>query len=187
MNQADRSAQFTEYVVARQLWLRRLAYLLCRDWHRSDDLVQSSLAKLYANWHRIDQSASPDGYARTVLVNTFISEERGRRWKRIVLVRDVEEGENAPEQDVDGVLDLRRALIHLPARQRATLVLRYYSELSVDETAQALGCSAGTVKSQTSHALTTLRRLLHIDETDEAIANAATGISHIAPAYNEKG
>lgn len=187
MNQADRSTQFTEYVVARQLWLRRLAYLLCRDWHRSDDLVQSALAKLYANWHRIDQSASPDGYARTVLVNTFISEERGRRWKRIVLVRDVEDGESAPQPDLDDVLDLRKAMIHLPARQRATLVLRYYSELSVDETAQILGCSAGTVKSQTSHALTTLRRLMHIDDTDEAIAETTTAISRIAPAFNEKG
>jgi DNA-directed RNA polymerase specialized sigma24 family protein len=70
---------------------------LCRDWHRSDDLVQSALAKLYTNWHRVDQSASPAGYARTVLVNTFLSKERGRRWKRVVLVRDPGDGASAPE------------------------------------------------------------------------------------------
>ncbi|HEY3873655.1 MAG TPA: SigE family RNA polymerase sigma factor [Actinocrinis sp.] len=178
MNQATRQAQFTEYAAAKLPWLRRVAYLLCQDWHRADDLVQTSVTKLYLNWHRVENAANPDGYARTILVNTFLEEQRSPWWRRVTLHRDrAGEDPAGPDElldripdpavhDIDGAMDLRRALPHLAARQRTTLVLRYYCELSVVETAQALGCSTGTVKSQTARALEHLRRLMGVDGED---------------------
>lgn len=171
-------AQFTEYVIGRQAWLRRVAYLLCQDWHRADDLVQTSLTKLYLNWHRIDETANPDAYARMVLVNTFLAEQRSPWWKRVVLHREAQgaaEVEQAAFEragggqagpDLEGAADLRRALPLLAPKQRAVIVLRYYCELSVIEAADALGCSPGTVKSQTSRAIETLRRLMHVEAGD---------------------
>lgn len=179
-------AQFTEYVIGRQAWLRRVAYLLCQDWHRADDLVQTSLTKLFLNWRRIDEAANPDAYARTILVNTFLAEQRSPWWKRVVLHREADgaaEVEQAAFEragggqagpDLEGAADLRRALPLLPPRQRAVIVLRYYCELSIIEAAEALGCSTGTVKSQTSRAIETLRRLMHVEDGD-GDAGAAAG------------
>lgn len=76
MTEASRQVQFTEYAEARLPWLRRVAFLLCQDWHRADDLVQTSVTKLYLNWDRVDRTANPDGYVRTILVNTFLAEQR---------------------------------------------------------------------------------------------------------------
>jgi RNA polymerase sigma-70 factor (sigma-E family) len=175
VNQATRQAQFTDYAEAKLPWLRRVAFLLCQDWHRADDLVQTSVTKLYLNWHRVNDAANPDGYARAILVNTFLAEQRSPWWKQVALHRD-KAGEDPagpgavldriPDpamRDLDGAMDLRRALPLLPARQRTTIVLRYYCELSVIETAQLMGCSTGTIKSQTSRALETLRRLMGVD------------------------
>ncbi|MBR7832239.1 SigE family RNA polymerase sigma factor [Actinospica durhamensis] len=190
MNQATTQAQFTEYVTGRQAWLRRVAYLLCQDWHRADDLVQTSLTKLFLNWRRIDETANPDAYARTVLVNTFLAEQRSPWWKRVVLHREAEgaaEVEQAAFEragggqagpDLEGTADLRRALPLLPPRQRAVIVLRYYCELSIIEAADALGCSTGTVKSQTFRAIETLRRLMHVEAED---ADAAAGLRSEEP------
>ncbi|WP_410633964.1 SigE family RNA polymerase sigma factor [Amycolatopsis sp. cmx-4-83] len=150
---------FTEYVTARAGWLRKVAYLLCGDWHRADDLVQSAITRLYANWARASRADNLDGYARRTLVNTFLAEQRTSWWRRVDL-RGTEHERSEPGEDVDAALDLRAALARLPARQRATVVLRYFSDLPVSETAQALGCSEGTVKSQTSKAVETLRELL---------------------------
>lgn len=172
--EAARRAQFTEYAAGKQQWLRRVAYLLCQDWHAADDLVQTTLTKLYVNWHRVQSSANPDGYARTILVNTFLAERRLLRVRRTVYSVDIPASEPAAKEgaDLEGTLDLRRALPHLPAKQRATVVLRYYCELSVEETAQVLGCSQGTVKSQTSRALGTLRHLLGTQAADGRIPHA---------------
>jgi RNA polymerase sigma factor (sigma-70 family) len=104
---------------------------------------------------------NPDGYARTVLVNIFLAEQRSS-WQRWTLRwSGREEAElHGPPTDPEGSLDLRRALAAIPPRQRATLVLRYYHDLSVEQTADALGCSTGNVKSQTSRGLQALRRVL---------------------------
>ncbi|WP_370971368.1 SigE family RNA polymerase sigma factor [Amycolatopsis sp. cg9] len=150
---------FTEYVTARAGWLRKVAYLLCGDWHRADDLVQSAITRLYANWSRASRADNLDGYARRTLVNTFLAEQRTSWWRRVDL-RGTGHERPVPGSDVDAALDLRAALDRLPARQRATVVLRYFSDLPVAETARALGCSEGTVKSQTSKAVETLRELL---------------------------
>jgi RNA polymerase sigma-70 factor (sigma-E family) len=156
---------YTEYVSAKMQWLRGVAYLLCQDWHRADDLGQATITKLYVHWRRASQVANIDGYVRTILVNTFLSEQRSPWWKRVVPQHE-DPNSAVPAGNVEAVLDLRDALKTLPPRQRATVVLRYYDELSVQETAEVLGCSVGNVKSQTSRALATLRRILADQPTD---------------------
>jgi RNA polymerase sigma-70 factor (sigma-E family) len=160
VTKADHDLSFTQYAEGALPRLRPLAYLLCRDWHRADDLVQTSAVKLYVHWERAERIGNLDGYLRTILVNTYIEEQRTTWWKRVSLHHDQEADPAAPEQDLAARLDLRTALAAVPARQRATLVLRFYCELSVEETAQTLGCSAGTVKSQTSRGLASLRRAM---------------------------
>lgn len=161
MTTADDDA-YTEYVSAKMHWLRGIAYLLCQDWHRADDLGQTAITKLYVHWRRASQLENLDGYVRTILVNAFFAEQRSPWWKRGTLTHrdDLEIPGAAPEQSVEAVLDLRDALKNLPPRQRATVVLRYYDQLSVQETADVLGCSTGNVKSQTARALASLRRTL---------------------------
>jgi RNA polymerase sigma-70 factor (sigma-E family) len=151
---------FTEYVTARSAWLRKVAYLLCGDWHRADDLVQTAITRLYANWPRAARAANLDGYARRTLVNTFLAEQRTSWWRRVDLRGIDHDPPPAAGPDLDAGLDLQAALDRLPARQRATVVLRYFGDLPVAETARALGCSEGTVKSQTAKAVETLRELL---------------------------
>ncbi len=159
MAERKRDAEFVEYVSARSAWLRKAAYLLCGDWHRADDLVQTSITKLYVNWVRAGGVDNIDGYARTVLVNTFLAEQRAP-WVRRVLLRSSDSEEAARLPDLDASLDLREALAALPPRQRATVVLRYFCDLTVEQTAEALDCSTGNVKSQTSRGIDALRRLL---------------------------
>lgn len=161
MRSAGGDIEFTRYVSARALWLRKVAYLLCGDWHRADDLVQTAVTKLYVNWHRAGKVANLDGYARTVLINTFLAEQRSPWWRSVVLL-DTNDAAVAVAADLDTGLDLRTALAQLPARQRVAVVLRYYCDLSIDETAQEMSCSAGTVKSQAARGLDKLRALMTI-------------------------
>jgi RNA polymerase sigma-70 factor (sigma-E family) len=154
-----RDAEYTEYVMARLSSLRRLAAVLCGDWQHADDLVQATLIKLYAGWGRVRAAAHPDAYARAVLVHEFIHERRSGWAKRVSLSGRVVDSP-APTTDQDAVLDLRAAVAALPDRQRATLVLRYYCDLNIDQAAEILGCSPGTVKSQTARALEAVRRAL---------------------------
>src|SRR4051812_11274503 len=157
MSRAD-EAGFRSYASARRAALRRTAYLLCGDWHHADDLVQSTLVKLYVAWPRLRQTEAPDAYARRTLVRCFLDERR-RPWRREAPVETVADRPTSGDP-IDTRLDLRAALDRLPVRQRATLLLRFWVDASVAETADALNCSEGTVKSQTARALTTLRGLL---------------------------
>ncbi|GAA2028578.1 SigE family RNA polymerase sigma factor [Catenulispora yoronensis] len=169
MAKPDRDADFTAYAGARQAWLRRVAYLLCGDWHRADDLVQTTITKLYTHWNRASRADNVDGYARRTLVNTYLAEQRSG-WAKWTVLHRFGPGSSDPEPagaaDLDaGVgaaldVDLRAALSRLPPRQRATVVLRYYCDLSVEQTAQLMGCSTGNVKSQSARGLATLRNLL---------------------------
>ena len=154
-----RDAEYTEYVAARLSSLRRLAAVLCDDWQRADDLVQATLTKLYVHWGRVQAATHPDAYARAVLVREFIHERRSAWARRVSLSGEVA-GPPAAMADQDVLLDLRAAVAALPARQRATLVLRFYCDLNVDQAAEILGCSPGTVKSQTARALEAVRRAL---------------------------
>jgi RNA polymerase sigma-70 factor (sigma-E family) len=156
---ARRDAEFTEYLTARMAALRRVAYLLCQDWHRADDLVQSAITRLYVRWNRVRTIEHIDAYVRVVLVRQFLSEQRSGWARRVSTSGQVPDlpGHSA---DHDAALDLRSALAELPSRQRATLVLRFYCDLNIDQAAHVLGCSAGTVKSQTAKGLDSLRRAL---------------------------
>ncbi|MFC9976242.1 SigE family RNA polymerase sigma factor [Spirillospora sp. NPDC127200] len=151
--------EYTAYVTARMAWLQRVAYLLCQDWHRADDLVQTAITRLYLNWRRASAAENIDGYARTVLVRVFLAEQRGAWWRRVRPFREMPET-GAPDTDHAAGLDLRAALAALPPRQRAVVVLRFYCDLSVEQTAAELNCSTGTVKSQSARGLEALRRAL---------------------------
>ena len=155
---AVRDAEFTAYLAARQPALLRTAYLLTGDRHQAEDVLQTSLAKLYLAWDRVRDRDSVDAYVRRIMVNENNSLWR-RAWKRREQPTDeVPEGTPALDTYNDGGSDALWELVQtLPRRARAVLVLRYYEELSEGETAEVLGISLGTVKSQTSRALAALR------------------------------
>lgn len=156
----DRDAEFGDYLDSRAVVMRRTAYLLCGgDWHRAEDLVQTTLTKIYVAWPRLRHGEAIDAYARKVMVRSAIDESRRAHRRRESAVEVLPEVGVLPVSTED-VLDVRRALAALPAGQRAVVVLRYWDDLSVTETAAALGRSEGTVKSQASKGLAALRRLL---------------------------
>jgi RNA polymerase sigma-70 factor (sigma-E family) len=160
--------EFQEYLQERLPALQRLAYLLCQDRHRADDLVQDSLVKLYVKWGRARTATNLHAYARTILVRTFLSERRTNWARRVVLVDELPDAAVTTDPDTASIVAVRRALAGIPPRQRAVIALRYYSDLSVEETGETLGCSAGTVKSQTARGLAALRRALPDSEQDGA-------------------
>ncbi|SDC92370.1 SigE family RNA polymerase sigma factor [Actinokineospora iranica] len=158
----DRDQRFAEYFAARSEAMRGTAYLLCGDWHRAEDLVQTAFIKLYRVWNRISGHDRLDAYTRQILVRAFIDETRTGFFRREEVTdepTDLAAGQPGSPEDR---LVLLRALARVPARQRAALVLRYWEDLSLEQTAQALGCSTGTVKSQTSRGLAHLRELLPV-------------------------
>ena len=150
---------FTDYMSARIPSLRRLALLLCQDWHRADDLLQVAMTKTFVHWAKAAAAENTDAYVRAILVREFVQERRSG-WARRVSLTDRPIEAAAASADYDGALDLRAAVAALPPRQRAVLVLRYYCDLNVDQSAHALGCTPGTVKSQTAKALASLRRVV---------------------------
>jgi len=155
----DRDTEFGEFLDSRAAVMRRTAYLLCGgDWHRAEDLVQTTLTKIYVAWPRIRQDGSIDAYSRKIMVRAAIDDSR-RAFRRRESVVD-QLPETPTYRGFDEAVDVRRALAKLPAGQRAVVVLRYWEDLSVEETARTLGRSEGTVKSQSAKGLATLRRLL---------------------------
>jgi RNA polymerase sigma-70 factor (sigma-E family) len=162
---ADDDETFVEYVNARLVHLRRTAYLLCGDWARGDDIVQRALTDVYVRWPKVRQADNVDAYVRKVLVHRFIDDRR-RAWARVRLMSTVPDLPAPDAGDPATGLDLRSALAGLPPRQRAVLVLRFFCDMSVEQTAAALGCATGTVKSQTSLALAAMRRRLSIPESE---------------------
>ncbi|MEV8374510.1 SigE family RNA polymerase sigma factor [Kribbella sp. NPDC056861] len=158
----DRDRDYVEFVETSSTTLRRTAYLVCGDWHRADDVVQDALYKLYLSWSKVDRSGNPLGYARRVVINAAL--DNGRRpWRREVPTDRPPElprtdDPAGTQADRDEVLT---ALAELAPRQRACVVLRYYEDLSVDQTAEILDCSPGTVKSQAARGLETLRHAIN--------------------------
>jgi RNA polymerase sigma-70 factor (sigma-E family) len=165
VSESDWERQFVEYAGARSTVLRNTAYLLCGDWHRAEDLAQVTLAKLYVAWRRIDQRDSVDAYARQVLVRAFLDDRR-RPWRREQAVEVVPDSQIKPDR-TDDRIDLLAALVRLPATQRAAVVLRYWSDLSITETARIMGVGEGTVKSASSRGLAALREVLQGSRRDE--------------------
>ncbi|MEV4467867.1 SigE family RNA polymerase sigma factor [Micromonospora echinofusca] len=150
--------EVTAFVRARYGSLLRTAFLLCGDRVKAEDLVQTTLAKTVVAWPRLQRSEGVDHYVRRILVNTFVTWRRRRSWWEQPLGRLVESQARDEYVGVEQRDLLRRALDGLPARQRAAVVLRFYEDLSEQDTAHVLGCSVGTVKSLSSRGLQTLRK-----------------------------
>lgn len=161
----DRRSDFSEFAASRRANLRRLAFALCGDWHTADDIVQIALSKLYRAWPRVRRAGAEDAYARQVIARTAIDESR-RAWRRERPTPDHAAHEVARQPDRDAGFDVVRALETLGPRQRQVVVLRHWLDLSVEETAAALNISEGTVKSQSSRALTHLRQLLEDNDSE---------------------
>jgi RNA polymerase sigma-70 factor (sigma-E family) len=149
------SVEFEDFVVARSPALLRTAYLLVRDLQLAEDLVQTSLAKAWFSWRRIN--GDPEPYVRRILVTTSVSWWR-QRWTHEHPTASIPEPAmpEGAEWPVYGG-EVWAALGRLPRRQRAVVVLRYVEDRSEAETAELLGCSVGTVKSQCHLALSKLR------------------------------
>jgi RNA polymerase sigma-70 factor (sigma-E family) len=152
-------SEYLAYVHGRVAALRRTAYLLSGDTHEADDIVQELLTKLYARWPRMHTVDNLDAYVNTMLVRTFVDDRR-RGWWKVALLNRVPETAPAAERALEDRPVIRAALAQLPPRQQAVLVLRFLCDQPVREVAELLHCSEGTVKSQTSHGLTRLRKLL---------------------------
>ncbi len=140
--------------------LRRFAYLMCGDWHEAEDLVQDSLVKLYVHWPKVHREGSPDAWVRRVLVNKWLDDRKSARRRRedrsgFIPESPVEDAYLPPEREL-----LMAALATVPKSQRAVLVLRFWEGMSVYETAEALGCTTGNVKSQSARGLEKLRQVL---------------------------
>lgn len=151
---------FEEFVAARGPRLLRVAWLLTGDAHLAEDLLQTVLARTWPKWGRI-VAENPEAYVRKALVNTHASWWR-RKWRGEVPHGELPErpAQENRYADVDLEQALGAAVRALPVRQRAVVVLRYFEDLSVTETAEVLGCTEGTVKSQASKALRALRSRL---------------------------
>ncbi len=159
MRGTDRDAEFTEFVAARQSHLRRIAYALCGDWHRADDLLQTALTKLYVAWPRIRNRGGEEAYCRQIMVRANIDESR-RPWRRerpSDQLPDLPGAEPTAFEERSALFD---ALQSLPAQQRKVVVLRHWLGLSVRETSIELGISEGTVKSHSSRGLASLQAVL---------------------------
>jgi len=171
MARAPSDEQYTEFVHASWPALYRTAFLMLGDRGLAEDLVQTALAKTYVSWGKVRDLEAARAYARTTMVNTAASWFRRRSWRNEQPTEHVRE--RASDDDPSVRPALMEALAQLAPRQRAVVVLRFYDDLSVADTAHALGCAEGTVKSQTSDALARLRTLL-----GEAVFPIESGATH---------
>ena len=147
---------YEEYVTLRWPTLYRTAYLMTGAHADAEDLVQSALVKVYGAWDKVSRADSADAYVRRVLVNTFLSSRRPVRFSRERIVAAVPELPTSSPGPEDR-LSIWPHVASLPPKQRAVIVLRYYEDLSEQQIAEALGCSPGTVKSNASLAIRSLR------------------------------
>jgi RNA polymerase sigma-70 factor (sigma-E family) len=157
LKESVREREFREFTEARQSHLRRCAYLLCGDWHQAQDLTQTTLMKLYAAWGRVRRDGNVEAYARTILTRTFIDQYRRKRWRE----EPMEDVPDVPSPDPIAPelrLVMQSALMQLPPRYRAVLVLRFWEDWSIEQTAEALRVTPSTVKSQSTRGLARLRR-----------------------------
>ena len=149
---------FTEFAEAMSPRLRRMAFLLCGDWHTAEDLAQTTLAKVFASWRRIRDGNAVSAYAMRTLLNSYLAESRKKRLGELLTSRPPERSVDPPSPELR--MAVLAALDTLPPRARAVVILRYWADQNVDQTAALLGCTPGNVKSQSSRALDKLRLLL---------------------------
>ncbi len=146
-------------MAARQTHLRRVAYALCGDWHRAEDLLQTAFVKLYVAWPRLRDPAAAEAYARRILVRANVDESR-RPWRRESPGLDGLDRAAPVAPAYEERSALVDALQQLPAMQRKVVVLRHMLDLTVSQTADELGIGEGTVKSHSSRGLTALEKAL---------------------------
>jgi RNA polymerase sigma-70 factor (sigma-E family) len=150
--------EFAEFAAAASPRLLRAAYLLCGNPHTAEDLAQTTLAKVFASWRRISRQDAVHAYATRTLMNTYLGDKRRKSSREVITSQLPEPAVEPPAPELRMVvLD---ALATLPPKSRAIVVMRYWADMSVEEVAQLLGCSTGTVKSQSSRALGKLRDVL---------------------------
>jgi RNA polymerase sigma-70 factor (sigma-E family) len=157
------SRAFADFVDREQPALLRLAVLLAGDRGHAEDLVQTALLKAYRHWRRVSATTSPSAYVRRVLVTSHTSWRRRRSTTEQVVAALPDRADTWAEPP-DPDEGLRAALRALPPRMRTAVVLRYYADLSEQQAAEAMGCSASTVNTQTTRGLARLRELLTPDE-----------------------
>jgi RNA polymerase sigma-70 factor (sigma-E family) len=158
----DAPPDFRQFAVARTRQLFRIAFLMCGDWHDAEDLVQTTLAKLFVAWNRVQRRDSMDSYARTVMLNAFLSQ---RRLRRSGETPTAEFGDvSAPDIDADLRITLVCALQRLAPRSRAVVVLRYVEDQSIESVAQLMGTTPAAIKSLNTRGLAQLRELLGADQ-----------------------
>ncbi len=158
----QQEAAFSSYVTNRRDQVRRIAFLICGDWAKADDLTQTAFVKLYTSWERIRDPGAVDAYVRSTLTRSAIDESR-RPWRRervTEILPELPDFSDIAAQVADREV-VRSALAQVPAGQRAVLVLRFFEGLDVASAAKALGCSEGNVKSQTARGLAALKSALN--------------------------
>lgn len=156
--------EFQQFATARWPRLLRTAYLLTGEQHAAEDLVQSSLERVYVAWRKVSAADDPDAYVRRVMVNAHARKHRKRLKEYLSLNGDTGVDRELPERDdrmaqADDRAALLRALAQLPPRQREAVVLRYWEDLSEAQAAECMGCSVGAVKSNASKGLAKLRAI----------------------------
>jgi RNA polymerase sigma-70 factor (sigma-E family) len=156
-----RDEEFTAFVATAAPRLRRIAYLMCRDWHLAQDLTQITLARMYASWGRIWRNVNLDAYSRRVLLNAVFDQKKRRSDSEIVLADLPERG--LPAASTELHVALLGALATLPVRDQAIVVLRHWEDHSVEAVAEILGVSVSVVKMQSARSLTRLRAVLGED------------------------
>lgn len=166
----ERDDTFVQFVHARSPALMRTAYLLTGDAELARDLLQTALTNMYVAWPRIQSTEALDAYARTSMTRTLISWRRYRGRRPEIVHSEIADRSAVHDSTTDDREEILSCLRRLPPRQRAVIVLRYYEELSEQETASALGCSVGTVKSQASRGLARLKQMM----TTAALNDGAT-------------
>lgn len=159
---ADAELAYREFASTRAAQLFRLAYLMCGDWHEAEDLVQTTLAKVFVAWGRVRRTGSGESYARKVMLNAFVSQRRLRRSGELPVA---EVGDSpAPGADADLRMTLLSALRQLPPRARAAVVLRYVEDHSIESVAELMGTTPAAVKSMNTRGLAQLREVLGSDQ-----------------------
>jgi RNA polymerase sigma-70 factor (sigma-E family) len=149
--------KFHEYVALRLDRWRRSAYLLCGDWHLADDLVSEAVLRLHRHWKKVIRADNVDAYAQKILTRCWLNERR-RAWRKAEhSVADPLPTSYTQDEAILERQPLARLLASLAPRQRAVVILRFYLDHSVEETADILGIAPGTVRSQSSRALEQLR------------------------------
>ncbi|MBL1104662.1 SigE family RNA polymerase sigma factor [Streptomyces sp. 5-8] len=166
----SRNEEFQSFMVGRWPRLMRTAFLLTGEQHAAEDLVQSTLEQVYVAWRRVGAAEDPEAYVRRVMINAHARRHRRRLREFLApkddsgLVREVADtGDRIAQADDRGAL--LTALAQLPARQREAVVLRYWEDLTETQTAEAMGCSVGTVKSNAAKGIAKLRAIPGLAET----------------------